>query len=101
MELTAAPGTEGPDRFFNWYPSSLLQHDAFLKLEKELAGSAEIFQLDASRFLPVAMTYRLFDFPALLLFKDGKLLKAYMGMERVEQMKKVLDDCLESNSSSF
>jgi thioredoxin-like negative regulator of GroEL len=84
-----------------WCSPELLQHEAFVKLAVEMGDQVEMFQLDASRFLPVAMTYRLFDFPALLLFKDGKLVKAFMGAERVGSMKKVLDDCLESNSRTF
>ncbi|GEM_PF-1321241 len=82
-----------------WCAPELLRHDAFVKLAIEAGDRVEMFQLDASRFLPVAMTYRLFDFPALLLFKDGKLLKAHMGMDRVEKMKKFLDGYFELNNS--
>jgi thioredoxin-like negative regulator of GroEL len=82
-----------------WCPPQLLCHAAFVKLALEVGDRIEMFQLDASRFLPVAMTYRLFDFPALLLFKEGKLLKAYMGMDRVEEMKRFLDGYFEMNNS--
>jgi thioredoxin 1 len=82
-----------------WCPQELLRHDAFVKLAVEAGDRIEMFQLDASRFLPVAMTYRLFDFPALLLFKEGKLLKAYMGMDRVEEMKKFMDGYFELKNS--
>jgi len=84
-----------------WCTPSLLQHDSFVKLEEEVGDRIEMFQLDASRFLPVAMTYRLVDFPALLLFKNGKLLKACIGSGRVLDMKNTIDAYLKSNGGSF
>ena len=83
-----------------WCAASLLQYDSLTKLAEEVMGRVKMFQLDASKFLPVAMSYRLIDFPALLLFKNGRLVKACMGSGRVNEMKRILDAYLISNGGS-
>jgi thioredoxin 1 len=74
-----------------WCSAVELQQNSFLKLAQEAGDRVKLFQLDASQFLPIAMTYRLIDFPALALFKNGKIIKAFRGPDRAIEMKRVLD----------
>jgi len=74
-----------------WCSAVELQQKAFLQMAQEAGDRVKLFQLDASQFLPIAMAYRLIDFPALVLFRNGKIIKAFMGSDRVKEMKKVLE----------
>jgi len=81
-----------------WCTQALLQYDALIKLANEMKGNAEIFYLDVSQLMSVAMTYRLIDLPTLSLFKKGKLIKSCMGIGRIHQMRPILNELLLTNN---
>jgi hypothetical protein len=44
--------------------------------------------------MSIAMTYRLIDFPTLSLFKKGEILKSCIGINRIGEMRLILDEAL-------
>jgi thioredoxin 1 len=77
-----------------WCTSALLQYDALMKLANEVKGDVKMFYLDVSQLMSIAMTYRLIDFPTLSLFKKGEILKSCIGINRIGEMRLILDEAL-------
>jgi len=66
---------------------------------EEVRDQVEVVQLDITDFLPAAMAKRIFDFPSLLLFKNGKLLEVCVGLGGVEVMHHKLSTLIQSRRS--
>lgn len=85
----------------SWCEPLFLQYDAFFKLLEEAKGQVEVVQLDITDFLPTPMAKRLFDFPALLLFNNGKLLEVCVGLGGIEEMSHKLSNLIQSRGRFF
>lgn len=79
-----------------WCLPLTLKCKELAEFETEVKSDAEIFQIDVTQAPAVAMYYRLMDFPTLALFHQGELLKSYIGMGRIREMKLLLKMCLDS-----
>ncbi len=70
-----------------WCRASVIQGSNLRRVAKDWGEKVKVGVLDVSEESAVAVTYHIHDLPALGLFQRGKLLKFYVGSERVETMK--------------
>jgi thioredoxin-like negative regulator of GroEL len=81
-----------------WHALPFPESDPFFKLLDEARGQVEVVQWDITEFLPAPMAERLFPFPSLLLFHQGKLLEVCVGLGGVEAMSHKLSALIQSRS---
>lgn len=70
-----------------WCRASVVQGSNLRRVAKDWGEKVKVGVLDVSEEGAVAVTYHIHDLPALGLFQRGKLLKFYVGSERMEAMK--------------
>lgn len=71
-----------------------MQTPTMLELEAEYEGRAEIKKVDVDKEGDVASKYNIFVVPTLVLEKDGKELRRWMGVTSKEELIRALEDSL-------
>ncbi|OPX78023.1 MAG: thioredoxin [Methanosaeta sp. PtaB.Bin039] len=82
------------DFFAEWCGPCRMQTPTMLELEAEYEGRAEIKKVDVDKEGDVASKYNIFVVPTLVLEKDGKELRRWMGVTSKEELIRALEDSL-------
>ena len=61
------------------------------ELSKELAGKAKIGKLNVDENQATAQAYAIMSIPSLKIFKGGKVVKEFVGMQAKETLKSALE----------
>ncbi|MBS3999552.1 MAG: thioredoxin [Desulfobulbaceae bacterium] len=75
-----------------WCPPCRVQGPIIDDLAKEVGSWAKIAKVDVDRNGGVASTYNIQNIPTLLLFKDGKLVRRYVGVQQKETLLNALNE---------
>lgn len=60
-------------------------------LEKDYVGKAKFTKYNTDEYSKLCTDYRVSSIPALIIFRDGKVVKQSVGFESKEDLKKILD----------
>ena len=64
------------------------------ELATEYAGKARVFKLDVDQVGEISVNYGVMSIPALLMFKDGKVVDKQVGAAPKAQLKALIDRAL-------
>ena len=70
------------------------------QLAAEYGNRIQVFKLDLDAHNAVAKRFEIRSIPAVMLFKQGKILETLVGVKPYEAFTKAVDDCLLSSTSS-
>ncbi|NYT01812.1 MAG: thioredoxin [Methanosarcinales archaeon] len=82
------------DFFAEWCGPCRMQTPIMLELEAEYEDRAEIKKIDVDRESELAKKYSIFVVPTVVLEKDGKEVKRWMGVTSREELVQALEDAL-------
>ncbi len=82
------------DFYADWCGPCRVQGPIFEELAKDYAGKVEFKKVNVDKEGDLASTKGIFVVPTLILEKDGKELKKWMGVTSKEELVKALDEAL-------
>lgn len=74
-----------------WCGPCKMQNPILDELEKELGDTADIAKLNVDENPQTAQKFGVMSIPTLMVFKDGKHIKQYTGLQSKETLKEVLE----------
>lgn len=61
-------------------------------ISKDYSGKAQVYQIDAVKSDAIAAKYKVENTPTIIVFKDGKEFKRFVGLQSKEQLTAALND---------
>lgn len=77
-----------------WCGPCMMQGPIFEKVAGERAGKAAFFKLNVDENEEIALRYKINAIPAILVFKNGELVKSAVGLQREEQLSALVNGVL-------
>lgn len=77
-----------------WCGPCKMMASALEALSVEFAGKMEIGTLDVEDGGEIAMKYGIMNVPTILIFQNGKAVKRLNGLQKLNDLKKKLEDVL-------
>jgi thioredoxin 1 len=89
-------GTVLVDFFASWCGPCRYQIPILEKLAKEMNREVQIAKVDIEKLPELARRYRVKSIPTLLLFRHGKLIRQFVGL----QEKKILENAIHKTNAA-
>lgn len=64
------------------------------EIDKEMEGKVKVGKIEVDNNPQVAEKYDVMSLPALKIFKDGKIVKDFVGLQNKEMLKKELESVI-------
>ncbi len=84
------------DFWAEWCAPCRLVAPILAELEKEYDGNIRLAEINVEENNALAVKYGIAAIPALLIFKDGQPVKQVIGLRAKKELKKMLDEVLDS-----
>ena len=78
------------DFWATWCGPCRMQAPILDELDKELGGAVKIGKVDVDSEMELAKRYRVMSIPTLLVFKDGALVSRAVGLQEIEQLRRMV-----------
>lgn len=82
------------DFFAAWCGPCKMMAPAIEKLAEEYEGKAVVGKLDVDESMDIAGRYGIMNIPTLIIFKNGKIVSKFVGLQNKNELKKALDAAL-------
>ncbi|MCD4843817.1 MAG: thiol reductase thioredoxin [Methanosarcinales archaeon] len=82
------------DFYTEWCGPCKMQDPIIEELEKKFAGSVEFKKIDADKNMEMSAKYGIQAIPTLVIEKDGKIFKKYVGVTKSEVLETDLNEAL-------
>ncbi|MFV9629561.1 MAG: Thioredoxin [ANME-2 cluster archaeon HR1] len=82
------------DFYTEWCGPCKMQDPIIEELEKKFAGSVEFKKIDADKDMEMSAKYGIQAIPTLLIEKDGKIFKKYVGVTKSNVLEADLNEAL-------
>ncbi|KAF5423900.1 MAG: thiol reductase thioredoxin [Candidatus Methanomarinus sp.] len=82
------------DFYTEWCGPCKMQDPIIEELEKKFAGSVEFKKIDADKNMEMSAKYGIQAIPTLLIEKDGKIFKKYVGVTKSNVLEADLNEAL-------
>lgn len=89
-----AKGVVLVDFWATWCPPCKRQGPIVDAVAKAMAGKARVTKLDVDNAKKVSQEYKIKSIPTLIIFKDGKPVKRFVGLTSEDKLVKALKDHL-------
>ena len=83
-------GTVLVDFFATWCRPCQMQLPILNEVADQMAGKASIIKVDTEQFSQIAAQYEVSSIPTLIVFKDGKAVQRFVGLQQKETLVKAL-----------
>lgn len=90
FQKTISKGIVLVDFWATWCPPCRIQGPIVDELAKEIGDKATITKLDVDHNKNAANTYGITNIPTLIIFKDGKEVKRFVGVQQKETLKQTI-----------
>lgn len=90
FEAALAEGKCLVDFWATWCGPCRMQAPILDELDKELGGAVKIGKVDVDSEMELAKRYRVMSIPTLLVFKDGALVSRAVGLQEIEQLRRMV-----------
>lgn len=90
FEAALAEGKCLVDFWATWCGPCRMQAPILDELDKELGGAVKIGKVDVDSEMELAKRYRVMSIPTLLVFKDGALVSRAVGLQEIEQLRRMI-----------
>ncbi len=94
FESVITHGTVLVDFNAPWCTPCRAQHPIITKLSKEFKGRATILEIDVDKNQQIAMQLRIASIPTLIIFKDGKEVTRFVGLQNAKSLSRALTKTL-------
>lgn len=94
FQQTIADGIVLVDFWATWCPPCRIQNPIIEELAAEIGDKAKITKLDVDHNPGSANQYQVQSIPTLILFKDGKPVKRYVGVQQKATLKAAIEELL-------
>lgn len=82
------------DFFAEWCGPCRMQTPIMEELEKKYSGKIEIKKIDVDRNIELANRYNIMVVPTIILEKDGKEVRRWLGVTSKEELSSAIDAVL-------
>jgi len=82
------------DFFAEWCGPCRMQTPIMEELEKKYSGKIEIKKIDVDRNMELANRYNIMVVPTIILEKDGKEVRRWLGVTSKEELSSAIDAIL-------
>lgn len=82
------------DFFATWCGPCRMQTPIMEELEKKYAGRIEIKKIDVDRNMELANRYNIMVVPTIVLEKDGREVRRWLGVTSKEELSSAIDEIL-------
>jgi len=82
------------DFYTEWCGPCKMQDPIIEELEKKFAGSVEFKKIDADKNMEMSAKYGIQAIPTLVIEKDGKIFKKYVGVTKSNVLEADLNEAL-------
>jgi thioredoxin 1 len=96
FESVITHGTVLVDFNAPWCAPCRAQHPIITKLSEEFKGKATILEVDVDKNQQTAMHLGIASIPTLIIFKDGKEVNRFVGLQNAESLSNALSKTLHS-----
>ena len=83
------------DFWAEWCMPCKMIAPALEELAKDFAGRVKFVKMDTDSNREAAMKFDIRAIPTLIVFKDGKVAKKFVGLQQKSELKAALDDLLD------
>lgn len=90
FDTEISQGTTLVDFWATWCGPCRMQAPILDELDKELGGAVKIGKVDVDSEMELAKRYRVMSIPTLLVFKDGALVSRAVGLQEIEQLRRMI-----------
>lgn len=94
FDSAIANGVVLVDFWATWCPPCRIQAPILEDLASEISHLATISKLDVDENRPIASRFGVRSIPTLILFKDGKEVERYVGVQQKETLRAVIENYL-------
>jgi thioredoxin 1 len=64
------------------------------ELAEDYGGTVKVGKIDTDSNRDVSMKYGISAIPTLILFKDGEMIKKFVGLQQKNELKQAIDDAI-------
>ena len=75
-------GTVLVDFFATWCRPCQMQLPILNEVAEQMAGKASVIKIDTEQFAQIAAQYEVSSIPTLVIFKDGKVVQRFVGLQQ-------------------
>lgn len=94
FNTTIANGLVLVDFYADWCGPCRMIAPIIEELSTEMAGVAVIAKLDVDKAQETTATYQVMSIPTVILFKNGKEYKRFVGIKNKEELKKLINSAI-------
>ncbi|MCL2348948.1 MAG: thioredoxin [Planctomycetaceae bacterium] len=83
-------GTVLVDFFATWCRPCQMQLPILHEVAEQMAGKASVIKVDTEQFAQIAEQFEVSSIPTLVIFKDGKPVQRFVGLQQKDTLVKAL-----------